>query len=332
LISSPSTDDILSTYRKEESSDAPPCKKLRTETSIVGYETETVTVRRNPFARSLRKDHVKSVDMDSLQSPTKITDKNYSMIQNLSPVKRIPSVFSKKLSRFSRTAIDDKQKVVSRFFTTSTSTTTSTSEEADSPEIDENDDKVVLIMPILKTPPPKVRLEEYAPMEDDDDNDQDDTEKCKQMVSVIRSLKAKYEAAKVYLKSPEATLKDRGDKTPKKQKPLSSNYGDVHEPDLSVSKEVDLPEKVSSSPLSAKSDETTDNDVIDCDDYEEKAPTRCLPVGKSTNLLRQQQFGNKCRVSGLMRNRKGAAATKNIVNQSTLSMFGFQKRWVLLDS
>jgi exonuclease 1 len=266
-----SAEDLLLTYCQENS---PPSKRRCTQTPP---RSQPAISRRNPFAKT------PTIDNEDEESPTKITDKTSSLVRNVSPVKRNPSIFARKLeklSKFNRTQVDEKLKVVSRFFSsqmTVPETVTPTS-----------------VSPVLETPPrpPKVSVLEEQPASNDSAEDSKDEQD--------KMLKA----TTAYLQSPEAIRHDRGDVTPKKHQQTSPSPVRIEQ----------------SSKLEAIND-----DVIDCDAYEVSNPTVRLPIGKSSNLLRQQQFSNRCRVSGLMKSKKGAAKAA-VTNQATLSMFGFQKK------
>lgn len=70
---------------------------------------EQITPNRNPFKKS-------NPCTDELLSPTRISKENNSLVKTQSPVKHIDYRKLEKLSRFSRTMVTDKQRVISRFF------------------------------------------------------------------------------------------------------------------------------------------------------------------------------------------------------------------------
>ncbi|XP_035794936.1 exonuclease 1-like [Anopheles albimanus] len=171
---------------------------------------------RNPFVVATNTAVSCREASNALLSPTKITPSNRSLLQNLSPVKRIDysvshssgqdikmasqvdntatAVTTSRLSRFKRTnttascSASAGQKVISRFFCSQTSTVNSCTVNNDlSPKQDQ----------------PEATGESPT--------------------AIVRKFKSKQEtqklaAAALYLRSPEAQLKLRGDRTPEKRR------------------------------------------------------------------------------------------------------------------
>lgn len=71
------------------------------------------TPKRNPFKKAVSCN-------EELLSPTRISKDNNSLVKTQSPVKHIDFRKLEKLSRFSRTLVPQKQRVISRFFTPTT--------------------------------------------------------------------------------------------------------------------------------------------------------------------------------------------------------------------
>lgn len=113
-------EDLLMEYSKERD---PPPKKFKADAEDFGETNETdthalectspppraSTSSRNPFKKE-------SAVSDVLNSPTRITSANSSLIKNQSPVKAIDFKRLSKLSKFNRTETTNKQNVISRFF------------------------------------------------------------------------------------------------------------------------------------------------------------------------------------------------------------------------
>ncbi|XP_053688445.1 exonuclease 1 [Sabethes cyaneus] len=350
-------DDLLNAYGIKSKNEQPPLKKLCLTTasvSSISFADSTQVLenmpsfecspsklhsRRNPFQiSSTDSTSIRSRDSRSeVLSPTKLTIENSSLLRNVSPVKKIEfsasstsysiqatSSKTNKLSRFKRatvTNVDDGQKVISRFFSTSIATSETISEE------------------------------------------------CNQDGTV--------DATSVYLLSPEAKLHQRGDSTPKKQKPLSGlverlyspdpptkrfdqcteavDNGFIEEPEqgfsssqkeneITVKDEVTngktsrlqlfskqdpirLTENVTSASVTvaqdAKQPESTDDLAIVIEDEEET--DKPDPTTRGVQLSRQNSKPSSRRV-GLA---KGKRVKDVGPTQSKLSMFGFQKKYVI---
>lgn len=114
-------ENLLLEYSKERD---PPQKKfkvdggdidaaMQTESDDMEYSSpppKAIASSRNPFKKG-------SAVSDILQSPTRITSANSSLIKNQSPVKAIDFRRLTKLSKFNRTESPTKRNVISRFFT-----------------------------------------------------------------------------------------------------------------------------------------------------------------------------------------------------------------------
>ncbi|XP_050100436.1 exonuclease 1 [Anopheles aquasalis] len=235
--------DVLQAYGIETATEPPmkrlcPAEKPSIRSIAFGYEEvnvlEAMTLlergespkrNRNPFLVATNAAVSCREASNALLSPTKITPSNRSLLQNVSPVKRIDysasgqtsgqrdfkvtsqsdntattAVTASRLSRFKRTntiascSISAGQKVISRFFCSQTSTGSTGTVNNDGDPIQD---------------PKEATVESPT--------------------AIVRKFKSKQEtqklaAAALYLRSPEAQLKLRGDRTPEKRR-TGCDYG-----------------------------------------------------------------------------------------------------------
>lgn len=109
-LSEPSQKRFKEEIEDSDGEEITPGDQIETEPT----EKQT-TPNRNPFKKSVS-------GKDELLSPTRISKENNSLIKNQSPVKHIEYSKLEKLSRFNRTVMPNKQRVISRFFGTVSTT------------------------------------------------------------------------------------------------------------------------------------------------------------------------------------------------------------------
>lgn len=211
---SESIDDVLEAYGIKPKEQQPPLKKLCL-TMATGRQKKTIDfdevqvledmealenspskspVRRNPFQVTSSAPiaiNRRSVGGDTLLSPTKLTPENSSFLRNVSPVKKI-DFDSKPTILQTRT----KSEKLSRFKRT---------------VIASDGQKVISRFFTGSSTCSSATSQPTA------------FPGANEPGSPIKEEKCPLEAASVYLLSPEAKLRHRGEQTPKKQKPLARN-------------------------------------------------------------------------------------------------------------
>lgn len=349
---SENSEDLLNEYMNVTQ---PPSKKFKdqsdsdaddeeSETIQVAKQTEKlkITPTRNPFKKQQQ-----STDEAVCPSPTKITAENSSLINNQSPVKRIDFAKLDKLSKFKRTVITEKQNVISRFFGSATSSSNGTSDSdattsvavAESNTVSgqtENNNNNNEMLNIRTDCEEKVEASKCLYLNMSKRSDSDLSESItKEMTTVCQrstlNLEQKYGNKNLLrslsitqsLLNEEVITEDEG--TPADLISSDESQSIASETPIIVTDDEDdnITDEWENVPTASQN---TANSLIN------KNGKAALPQPKKTATCRRPGLSLK---KGSTAGRKGGGNATNKLQQtavqSKLSMFGFQKRFVLYD-